>query len=178
MARRTKSRGPKGLKLEVGAWKVPRLLVFHILYSYFSDAWAKRRFSGAPQKWCTPPPLTLRFNLADFFAPLGPRGVEFSGPIWSPARLFINLANWSFVFVVPVLYAKIYKFRKAHAVTTIGVDNHTPFHLLCHICTYVDITHSRHVMCPGINPVIASKLLKGPTRPSTRPSVLSVKDLR
>ena len=66
--------------------------------------------------------LKLRFNLVDFFAPLGPRGVEFSGPIWSPARLFINLANWSFVFVVPVLYVAIYKFRKANAVANIGVN--------------------------------------------------------
>ena len=64
--------------------------------------------------------LGLRFNLADFFAPRRPRGVEFSGPLWSPARLFINLANWSFVFVVPILYAAIYKFRKAHAVSNIG----------------------------------------------------------
>ena len=66
--------------------------------------------------------MKLRFNLVDFFAPLGPRGVEFSGPIWSPARLFINLANWSFVFVVPVLYVAIYKFRKANAVANIGVN--------------------------------------------------------
>ena len=52
--------------------------------------------------------------------------MEFSGPIWIPARLFINLANWAFVFAVPVLYGAIYKFRKAHAVTTIGGKSH-PF---------------------------------------------------
>ena len=32
-ARRTKSRGPRGLQLEVGARRAPRLLVFYILYS-------------------------------------------------------------------------------------------------------------------------------------------------
>ena len=63
------------------------------------------------------------FNLGNFFSPLPPRGVEFSGPIWSPARLFINLANWSFIVAVPSLYGAIYKFRKAHAVTTIGRFN-------------------------------------------------------
>ena len=64
----------------------------------------------------------------NFFSPLGPRGVEFSGPFWNPARFFINLANWAFVFAVPILYAAIYKFRKAHAVTTIGGINHPRSH--------------------------------------------------
>ena len=76
--------------------------------------------------------MKLRFNLTDFFAPLGPRGVEFSGPIWSPARLFINLANWSFVFVVPILYAAIYKFRKAHTVANIGVNLSVMLFFLVH----------------------------------------------
>ena len=87
---------------------------------HFSVAWAGRRLSGD---------LTSaifhsesRLNLENFFAPLGPRGVEFSGPIWSPARLFVNLANWSFVAAVPLLYGAIYKFRKAHAGTTIGTN--------------------------------------------------------
>ena len=61
-----------------------------------------------------------RANLENFFDPQGPGGVEFSGPFWNPARLFINLVNWAFVFAVPVLYGAIYKFRRAHAVTTIG----------------------------------------------------------
>ena len=65
-----------------------------------------------------------RFNLKNFFSPLGPRGVEFSGPIWSPARLFVNLANWAFVAAVPALYGAIYKFRKAHVCTTIGTNSH------------------------------------------------------
>ena len=82
-------------------------------------AWVRKKLSGNLR------PTALfqsesRFNLENFFSPLGPRGVEFSGPIWSPARLFINLANWSFVFAVPILYGAIYKFRRAHAVTTIG----------------------------------------------------------
>ena len=64
--------------------------------------------------------LESRLNLENFFEPSGPRGVEFSGPIWNPARLFINLVNWAFVFVVPLLYGAIYKFRKAHAVSTTG----------------------------------------------------------
>ena len=32
-----KSRGPKGLKLEVGARRAPKLLVIHIIYKYFSN---------------------------------------------------------------------------------------------------------------------------------------------
>ena len=32
LARRTKSRGPKGLQLKVGAWRAPRLLVYHIFW--------------------------------------------------------------------------------------------------------------------------------------------------
>ena len=34
-AQRTKSRGPKGLQLEVGARRAPRLLVFNICKEYF-----------------------------------------------------------------------------------------------------------------------------------------------
>ena len=63
----------------------------------------------------------IRFNVDNFYAPLSPRGIEFTGPPWSPARIFINLANWSFVFVVPLLYLAIYKFRKAQAVTNLGI---------------------------------------------------------
>ena len=65
-------------------------------------------------------PFKIRFNTDNFYAPLSPRGIEFTGPPWSPARIFINLANWSFVFVVPLLYLAIYKFRKAQEVTNLG----------------------------------------------------------
>ena len=86
---------------------------------HFSVAWAGRRLSGDLSAIFH---SESRLNLENFFAPLGPRGVEFSGPIWSPARLFVNLANWSFVAAVPLLYGAIYKFRKAHAGTTIGTN--------------------------------------------------------
>ena len=91
--------------------------------------------------------LDPRFNLEDFFSPVGPRGVELSGPIWSPARLFINLANWAFVFVVPILYGAIYKFRKTHTVKLLGTSTTPPFrclfsivhHLYC--CKQVEEAH-------------------------------------
>ena len=57
----------------------------------------------------------IRYNLTNFFGPLGPRGIEFLGPLWSPARLFINVTVWSFVFVVPLLYWAIFRFRRAAA---------------------------------------------------------------
>ena len=93
--------------------------------SYSSVAWVRRKLSGFPIllffHW------ESRNNLENFFSPLEPGGVEFSGPIWIPARLFINLVNWAFVFGVPILYGAIYKFRKAHAVTTIGaIDSSLP----------------------------------------------------
>ena len=87
----------------------------------FFGAWVRKKLSGNLGP-LSPFQSESRFNLENFFSPLGPGGVEFSGPIWSPARLFINLANWSFVFAVPILYGAIYKFRKAHAVTTIGTN--------------------------------------------------------
>ena len=41
-ARRTKSRGPKGLQLEVGAWRAPRLLVCNNFISYLRSFHFKR----------------------------------------------------------------------------------------------------------------------------------------
>ena len=43
-------------------------------------------------------------NLADFFAPLGPTGVEFSGPLWKPARIILNFSNFCFVLAVKNLH--------------------------------------------------------------------------
>ena len=41
-----------------------------------------------------------RYTLTDFYAPLGPTGVEFSGPLWNPARILINFSNFLFVLAV------------------------------------------------------------------------------
>ena len=86
----------------------------------FCVVWDKRRPSSNHFHVDHFNSIQSRFNLENFFVDLGPRGVEFSGPIWMPARLFINLTNWAFAFLVPFLYGAIYKFRKAHAVTTLG----------------------------------------------------------
>ena len=90
---------------------------------HFFVAWVGRRLSGDLSSSAIFHSES-RFNLRNFFSPLGPRGVEFSGPIWSPARLFVNLANWAFVAAVPALYGAIYKFRKTHLCTTIGKNSH------------------------------------------------------
>ena len=89
----------------------------------FSVVWDKRRLLGNHFHVDHINIIQSRFNVENFFADLGPRGVEFSGPIWMPARLFINLTNWAFAFLVPFLYGAIYKFRKANAVTTLGADS-------------------------------------------------------
>ena len=91
----------------------------------FCVVWDKRRPSGNRFHVDHFNFIQSRFNLENFFADLGPRGVEFSGPIWMPARLFINLTNWAFAFLVPFLYGAIYKFRKAHAVTSLGAQRLT-----------------------------------------------------
>ena len=44
--------------------------------------------------------LLSRYNLADFLAPVGPTGVEFSGPLWNPARILMNFSNFFFLLAV------------------------------------------------------------------------------
>ena len=45
----------------------------------------------------------------------GGSGVK--GPIWMPVRLIINIQIWAFLFVVPLLYGVIFRFRMKHAKT-------------------------------------------------------------
>ena len=67
--------------------------------------------------------FSLRYNLSNFYTtPVKFHGVEFQGPIWAPTRLFPNIANFSFVLIVPVLYGAIFRFRKKHTTTTLGGD--------------------------------------------------------
>jgi hypothetical protein len=60
------------------------------------------------------------FQLDDFYAPPGPTGMVLKGSLWSPHRLSISLTYLSFILLVPVLYAKIYWARRAHARTALG----------------------------------------------------------
>ena len=47
------------------------------------------------------------------------------------ARIFLNLTNWSFLFLVPVLYRTIFKFRIIHTQTIKGiVENKCQFLVL------------------------------------------------
>ena len=98
-------------------------IIWAVAVYLFCIVWDKRKLSGNHFHVDHFNSIQSRFNLENFFADLGPRGVEFSGPIWMPARLFINLTNWAFAFLVPFLYGAIYKFRKANAVTTLGADS-------------------------------------------------------
>ena len=61
--------------------------------------------------------IFLRYNLADFYPPPPTSGMEFRQPIWAPARILINLNFWAFIFLVPILYWRIFKFRN----TQVGV---------------------------------------------------------
>ena len=37
--------------------------------------------------------------------------MELRLPIWAPARVLVNLTTWAFIFLVPILYWRIFKFR-------------------------------------------------------------------
>ena len=60
------------------------------------------------------PPLT------HFYQPLQPGGVEFSGPFWTPTRLFVNTTFLAFVFLVPLLYGAVFIYRMNKAATVSG----------------------------------------------------------
>ena len=61
-----------------------------------------------------------RTQLTDFYEPLEVGGIEFSGPIWSPNRLFHNTTLHVFAFLVPLLYGAVFVFRMKNAVTVSG----------------------------------------------------------
>ena len=62
--------------------------------------------------------ILYRYNIEDFYVPLE-GGMEIQGPLWSPVRLMVNLTMWAFLFLVPVFYWRIYKFRS----TQVGIGN-------------------------------------------------------
>ena len=62
----------------------------------------------------------FRYNLEDFYPPPPTIGMELRQPIWAPARVLVNLTVWAFIFLVPILYWRIFKFRNTQ-VATAGV---------------------------------------------------------
>ena len=61
-----------------------------------------------------------RANLEDFYEPLEVSGRQFSGPLWSPHRLFFNTLIYLY-FLVPLLYGAVFSFRRKHIVTIQGI---------------------------------------------------------
>ena len=73
--------------------------------------------SGVPI-WST----FFRYNLEDFYSsPPSTSGMELRLPIWAPARVLVNLTTWAFIFLVPILYWRIFKFRNTQ-VNVAGVS--------------------------------------------------------
>ena len=60
------------------------------------------------------------FNLPNFFEERTYKVNRIDLPMLSPFRVFINTQMLSFIFVVPILYAFIYKFRKKHDMRIAG----------------------------------------------------------
>ena len=101
-----------GIELGVYVFREAKLLPWQCLYESGFFNWLPLLILMSK---CLRKVNIIRYNLTNFFGPLGPRGIEFLGPLWSPARLFINVTVWSFVFVVPLLYWAIFRFRRAAA---------------------------------------------------------------
>ena len=63
----------------------------------------------------------FRYNLENFYSPpLSTSGMELRQPIWAPARVLTNLTTWAFIFLVPLLYRTIFKFRNIHNLNMKG----------------------------------------------------------
>ena len=60
--------------------------------------------------------VLFRYNHTDFYGNQQ-HGVEFTGPLWDPVRVFWNLTSFSMFLVVPAFYCAIFKFRKAQDLT-------------------------------------------------------------
>ena len=62
--------------------------------------------------WC-------RYNLNDFYAPIGPQMKLSGGQIARPlgANLIRGLTGLLFLLLVPLLYVAIYRARKKHSMT-------------------------------------------------------------
>ena len=63
------------------------------------------------------------FSIPNFFEEKTYRVNRIDLPILSPYRLFINIQMLGFVFVVPILYALIYRFRKKHDMMMNGKES-------------------------------------------------------
>ena len=62
------------------------------------------------------------FDLKKPFQPFaGGYGIKL--PFFNPFRLSVNAVGFAFIFVVPILYYKIFKFRKKQDTSTKGVGN-------------------------------------------------------
>ena len=61
-----------------------------------------------------------RTQLTDFYEPLEDGGVQFSGPLLGPLRLFHNIAVNMFAFLVPLLYGALFIFRRKNATNIPG----------------------------------------------------------
>ena len=63
------------------------------------------------------------FSIPNFFKERTYRVNRIDLPLLSPYRLFINIQMLGFVFVVPILYALIYRFRKKHDMRMNGKES-------------------------------------------------------
>ena len=60
--------------------------------------------------------------MENFYAPLpATGGTELRQDIWAPARLLVNTICWAFLFLVPILYWRIFKFRNTQVTDIAGV---------------------------------------------------------
>ena len=66
-----------------------------------------------------------RYNLDDFYAPIGPRTKIMGGQITRPllANLIRGLISLLILFIVPLLYVVIFRARKKHAMALGESDN-------------------------------------------------------
>ena len=55
-----------------------------------------------------------------FSPPIGGAGIKL--PFFNPFRLSVNMVGFTFIFVVPVLYYKIFKFRQKQDNSVQGME--------------------------------------------------------
>ena len=53
--------------------------------------------------------IFYRYNLSNFYASVGPSGLNIKGPIWHPIRLIMNLIFMAFVIIVPIFYGLLFR---------------------------------------------------------------------
>ena len=65
----------------------------------------------------------FKFDMENFAQqPVGGNGIRLS--FFHPFRLIVNTAAFAFIFVVPILYHKIFKFRKMQDKSIRGISKH------------------------------------------------------